>query len=175
MPEATGRIHISLDPAVLDALRREAKDTGIPMSRIIVKAIEGRNRLAIVEMKGLSAAPAQQAEAQSISIRTKAGLAAAKRSGTLLGSARPGHWLGREQLRLDGLAKARIVAARLKRERAMEAIIDLKGHIMDLHDVGMTAIAIATQLNAEGHLTSSGSPWLEQSVRTAIKRFENAK
>jgi len=114
-------------------------------------------------------------EAEAISARTKAGLAAAKRAGTLLGSARPGHWDGREHLRLAGLAKARVIAARMKREQAMEAIADLKDHILAMRDAGMTIGSIAKQLNCEGHLTSSGSPWLEQAVKKAIKRFENVK
>src|SRR5262245_20848184 len=38
-------------------------------------------------------------EAKRISARTKAALAAAKMRGTLLGSARPGHWSGREDRR----------------------------------------------------------------------------
>src|SRR6516162_1652894 len=41
-------------------------------------------------------------EAAAISARTKAALAAAKAEGTLLGSARPGHWDGREDARLAG-------------------------------------------------------------------------
>src|SRR5271166_1399248 len=64
-------------------------------------------------------------EAKAISDRTRAALAAAKARGTLLGSARPGHWDGREEARQAGLEKARAVAAKVKRGNADEAYADL--------------------------------------------------
>jgi DNA invertase Pin-like site-specific DNA recombinase len=59
-----------------------------------------------------------EAEAEAISARTKAALAVAKAEGQLLGSARPGHWRGREEKRLAGLVKARAVARSAARPRA---------------------------------------------------------
>src|SRR2546422_7041456 len=50
-------------------------------------------------------------EAKAISERTKVALAAAKARGVKLGSARPGHWRGREDARQAGLAKARAASA----------------------------------------------------------------
>src|SRR5216683_3827721 len=66
-----------------------------------------------------------EAEAKAISERTKAALAAAKARGTLLGSARPGHWDGNEQARLAGLEKARGMAVKVRQAKAAEAYTDL--------------------------------------------------
>jgi DNA invertase Pin-like site-specific DNA recombinase len=66
-----------------------------------------------------------EAEAKAISDRTKAALQAAKARGTLLGSARPGHWDGREDRRLAGLAKAQKVAIKVRQQKAAESYADL--------------------------------------------------
>jgi DNA invertase Pin-like site-specific DNA recombinase len=98
-------------------------------------------------------------EAKAISDRTRAALAAAKARGTLLGSARPGHWEGREDNRLAGLAKGRAVAARVKQEQAREAYTDLLPTIAGLKGEGLSLRAIAERLNSEGHTTRHGRPW----------------
>jgi DNA invertase Pin-like site-specific DNA recombinase len=51
-------------------------------------------------------------EAEAISLRTKAALEAAKRRGKKLGSARPGHWQGREAARQRGAIKGAAAARR---------------------------------------------------------------
>ena len=61
-------------------------------------------------------------EAKAISDRTKAALAAAKARGTLLGSARPGHWDGNEDARLAGLKKARAVAVKVRQGKRRRSL-----------------------------------------------------
>ena len=98
-------------------------------------------------------------EAKAISDRTKAALAAAKARGTLLGSARPDHWEGKEHARLAGLEKARAVAARVKREEAAEAYTDLVPVVRGLRDDSLSLRDIAERLTADGHTTRRGRPW----------------
>src|ERR1700752_759102 len=75
-------------------------------------------------------------EARRISDRTKAALAAAKRRGKLLGSARPGHWIGREDRRLAGLQKARRASIESQRQTARDAYADVIPFISKLRDEG---------------------------------------
>lgn len=112
-----------------------------------------------------------EAEAKAISERTRAALAAAKARGTLLGSSRPEHWLGRESERLAGLAKARAVAAILKRKQAAEAYADIIPRIAALRQSGHTLRAIADTLNADGHTTRSGLPWSAARLVKVLRRI----
>jgi DNA invertase Pin-like site-specific DNA recombinase len=111
-----------------------------------------------------------EAEAVAISQRTKAALAAAKARGTLLGSARPGHWRGREELRLAGLEKAREVAIRVKRDKAAEAYTDLLPAVQSLRTEGISLRGIAERLNSEGHTTRRGRPWNPVQVARLLAR-----
>jgi DNA invertase Pin-like site-specific DNA recombinase len=109
-----------------------------------------------------------EAEGKAISDRTKAALTAAKARGTLLGSARPGHWKGREEARLAGLEKGRAVAIKVKRERALHAYADLAPVLSDLRVKGMTLQGIADRLNSEGHTTRRGRPWSSMQVSRVL-------
>ncbi len=109
-----------------------------------------------------------EAEARAISERTKAALAAAKARGKLLGSARPGHWEGREQTRLAGLEKARAVAIGVRQAKAKDAYADLVPVLTDLRGEGLSLAAIADRLNAEGHTTRRGRPWNPMQVSRVL-------
>jgi DNA invertase Pin-like site-specific DNA recombinase len=109
-------------------------------------------------------------EAERISARTKAALAAAKTRGVKLGSHRAGHWKGREQARLDGLAKGRAISAKVISERAKEAYADLAPAMGEWRAGGMTLGQIAERLNADGHTTRRGKPWNPVQVARVLER-----
>jgi len=111
-----------------------------------------------------------EAEAKAISDRTKAALAAAKARGTLLGSQRPGHWEGREDVRLAGLEKGRQASAAVRREKAAEAYEDLVPTMRQLRDAGQSLAAIAERLNADGQTTRRGRPWNGSQVLRVLGR-----
>jgi DNA invertase Pin-like site-specific DNA recombinase len=115
-----------------------------------------------------------EAEAKAISERTRAALAAAKARGTLLGSARPGHWKGREQTRLDGLARGRGIAAKAISEAAREAYADLMPCILEMRTKGATLQEIADELNQQGHTTRRGKAWNPVQVGRVLERAEAA-
>jgi len=110
-------------------------------------------------------------EALAISARTKVALAAAKVRGTLLGSDRPGHWDGRNEARLAGLAKGRKVAAVVKRENAMAAVADLVPVMTELRAKGQSFAVIAKHLNDDGQQTTRGSQWTATAVKRVLDRI----
>lgn len=109
-------------------------------------------------------------EAEQISQRTKAALAAAKRRGVKLGSARPGHWKGREDKRQAGLRKARKKAAQAHQKAFDESYNDLVPIVCKLNGQGQPLQAIADELNRLGHTTRRGKPWNRMQVSRVLKR-----
>jgi DNA invertase Pin-like site-specific DNA recombinase len=108
-------------------------------------------------------------EAEQISERTKTALAAAKKRGVKLGSARPGHWEGREDRRQAGLVKARTKAAKAHKESFQIEYADLFSSVKELRNAGESLQTIATRLNDEGHTTRRGKPWNRMQVSRVLK------
>ena len=109
-------------------------------------------------------------EARRISERTKTALAAAKARGTKLGSARPGHWKGREHLRQAAIRKAVTVASEVRIKDTDDAYRDLAPLMRELRDAGKPLRAIADELNAQGYETRRGKPWNPMQVRRVLQR-----
>ena len=109
-------------------------------------------------------------EARRISERTKVALTAAKARGTKLGSARPGHWTGREHLRQAAIQKAVQVASEVRTKDTDEAYRDLAPMMRELRDTGKSLQTIADELNGEGYETRRGKPWNPMQVRRVLQR-----
>jgi DNA invertase Pin-like site-specific DNA recombinase len=109
-------------------------------------------------------------EREQISARTRAALGQVKARGGVLGSARPGHWEGREEARrrggIKGLAKAHKVIA----EKARAEYADLLPTIQEMRGRGLSLAKIADALNAEGHKTRTGKVFFPSQVRNILER-----
>lgn len=109
-------------------------------------------------------------EAVRISERTKAALAAAKRRGQKLGSARPGHWDGNEDRRKAGAHKGGKAAA-IAHKQAADAVYEyLMPLVTEMQGGGKSLQAIADELNQQGHTTRTGKPWNRMQVSRVLKR-----
>jgi DNA invertase Pin-like site-specific DNA recombinase len=111
-------------------------------------------------------------EAEMISQRTKAALAAAKARGVKLGSARPGHWDGREDRRQYGVRKAAKAAGESHARRAKEAYSDILPVVTTMRGRGNTLQQIADWLNTMEHTTRRGCEWKPTQVARLLRRSE---
>jgi DNA invertase Pin-like site-specific DNA recombinase len=118
----------------------------------------------------IMAAVAEQ-EAEAISTRTKAALAAAKKRGVVLGGRRP------VTLEGGGISKERLVevgaTARAKRSAKVSAQrAELRKHIERIRKTGVTSLrAIAATLNDEGEIeTPRGGEWTATQVQRVLAR-----
>ena len=110
-----------------------------------------------------------QNEAQVISERTKAALAALKARGVKLGAANPDCANLTHEHRLKGAALA-AVARRRKRKEADALIIDA---IQILRHSGITLARIAAHLNDDGTVTRQNKRWNASQVRRVLLRSDN--
>lgn len=109
-------------------------------------------------------------EAQTISQRTKDALQAAKQRGTLLGSARPGHWDGREEARREGARKGRERSAEVRSAKAATNYADLLPLVQGMREQGLSLAVIAQRLNDKGQRTVRGKEWSAMQVSRLLDR-----
>jgi DNA invertase Pin-like site-specific DNA recombinase len=164
------RSRATLVVAKLDRLARNVEFLAKIMNsdvEFIACDFPAANRLTLHIMSAVA-----EAEAKATSDRTKAALAAAKARGTKLGSARPGHWDGREDRRLAGLEKARSQSIQVITQKAREAYADLLPVMTRMKAQGLSLRDIAEKLNAKGHTTRRGKPWNPVQVARVLGRRE---
>ena len=163
---AACRLHqATLIIAKIDRLSRNAgflltlRDTGV---EFVAADLPAANRLTV----GILAMVAE-AEAEAISVRTKAALAAAKRRGVRLGN--PAH-LDR-RARLKGSEASSVVRRALAAQRAR----DLAPVIAELRAEGAVSLReLARGLNARGFPTTRGSTWTAAQVQRLLARVAEA-
>lgn len=173
LAEAIGHTKLSRATLVIAKLDRLARNvhftSGLMESGVDFVACDNphANRLTI----HILAAVAED-EAARISERTTNALEAAKARGVKLGSARPGHWEGREHLR--GWSKATKVAAKKRAEKARAEYRFLVPTLIRMRDEGRSLREIAKWLNDQGHQTRRGKPFTGAIVWRILKRADEA-
>jgi DNA invertase Pin-like site-specific DNA recombinase len=103
-----------------------------------------------------------EAEAEAISARTVAALAAAKARGTKLGASNPAcHRLSRQHAR-KGAERTHTIAREQNREASAIAV--------ELRSAGLSLPAIATELESRGLLTRTGRSWTATGILRLLRR-----
>jgi len=108
-------------------------------------------------------------EGAMISERTSAALQALKARGVKLGSARPGHWEGKEHFR--GWRKAQKVAREVVQEEMSQRYEPLVPWIREMLAGGLNYRQIISALNAKGCKTRRDKPWNLATLSRVIRRF----
>lgn len=107
-------------------------------------------------------------ELESISQRTKAALAAAKARGVKLGSAREGHWTGREEKRLAGLEKATKRSVEVRKRKTIARYAQSRSFAQELANKGLSLRQIAKELDKAGYKPARGGAWASSSVKMIL-------
>jgi len=116
-------------------------------------------------------------EARAIATRTREALAVAKDRGTLLGSARPGHWDGREDRRAFGQKKSQPLASAANAKKASDRNEPIVAKIKCRREAGESLVAITAWLNQQGIKTRptkrcpEGSAFTPKAVWRLIDRY----
>ena len=109
-----------------------------------------------------------EAEADAISARTKAALAAYKARGGKLGGARPEC----RNLTNEGRQRGAKAAGETLRKNADAAYSDLAPTLRELQGKGHSHHSIAAELNKLGHTTRRGKPWNQVQVGRVLQRLQ---
>ncbi len=113
-------------------------------------------------------------ESRAASTRTKAALAQAKKDGKLLGSARPGHWDGKEDKR--GWRKAIVAAATVRTQKAKKNNEFVLPKMLEWRDKEKLTLAeIAKRLNDLNYPTSTGGKFSTTTVWRILNDYPASK
>lgn len=107
-----------------------------------------------------------EAEAEAISTRTKAALAAYKARGGKLGASRTEC----RNLTDEGRRKGAVAAGAAVKANADTAYIDLLDEMTKMRTNGLTYQAIADRLNSKGQTTRYGNQWSATAAMRVLKR-----